>query len=409
MATSNTTNTGAILKELYSLPPVRVLRDKSYLHDKLAKEKPTMDFSGRYAYFPVTLQRNLGRGSRGDAGILPTAGTETIDDAKVYIKRHYYALEWSEAIEVASKNKEGAFENVVTMKMKNVAIDMAKEANRQLYNAAQGKLGVISAGAASTTQTFASVQYIFPGDSIDFITANGQTNTGTRTVSSVNRTASTIVVDSTVTTTTNDFVVLQGNFAVSGTGGESYEVEGLRLICDDARTLHTIDSATYEEWDGNEIAMAGATAGESSFEQLYDKVGARQRGDIDTYLTTRGIRRRLADEFASQRRYLNEKAVDIKAGYSAIEVNGKTCVIDDDAPKKTVFALTLDTLKIMEAIKPGFLETEAGDGAVVELKDHTTAGGKVAVWQSWYRYHWTLACVDPGRNGMLTGCADEAN
>jgi len=408
MSTSNTTNTGAILKELYSLPPVRVLRDKSFLHDKLAKEKPTMDFSGRYAYFPVTLQRNLGRGSRGDAGNLPVAGTETIDDAKVYIKRHYYALEWSEAIEVASKNKEGAFENVVTMKMKNVAIDMAKEANRQLYNASQGKLGTITAGATSVTQTLDSVQYIYVGDSVDFITANGVTNTGTRAVTGVDRTASTITVAS-VATTTGDFVVLEGNFAVSGGGGESYEVEGLRHICAEDRSLHTIDSTTYEEWDGNATAMAAATAGESSFEQLYDDIGSRQRGDMDTYLTTRGIRRRLADEFASQRRYLNEKAVDIKAGYSAIEVNGKPCIIDDDCPKKTVFGLTLDTLKIMEAIKPGFLETEAGDGAVVELKDSSTAGQKVAVWQSWYRYHWTLACLDPGRNGMLTGCADEAN
>lgn len=409
MATTNTTNTGAILKELYSLPPVRVLRDKSFLHDKLAKEKPTMDFSGRYAYFPVTLVRNLGRGSRGDAGDLPVAGTETIEDAKVYIKRHYYALEWSEAIEVASKNKEGAFENVVTMKMKNVAIDMAKEANRQLYNASQGKLGTVSSGASSATQTFASVQYIYPGDSIDFITANGVTNTGNRSVVSVNRTASTIVVSSTVATTTGDFVVLAGNFAVSGGGGESYEVEGLRHVCDDGRSLYGIDSSTYEEWDGNVIDADDAVAGESLFEQLYDKIGQRQRGDMDTYLTTRGIRRRLADEFASQRRYVNEKAVDIKAGYSMIEVNGKPCVIDDDAPKKHVFGLTLETHKIMEAIKPGFLETEAGDGAVVELKDSSTAGQKVAVWQSWYRYHWTLACTDPGRNGFIYDAADEAN
>jgi hypothetical protein len=234
------------------------------------------------------------------------------------------------------------------------------------------------------------------------------TNTGTRAVTGVDRSASTITVAS-VATTTGDFVVLEGNFAVSGGGGESYEVQGLRLICDDDRDLHGIDSTTYEEWDGNTRSLSGATAGESSFEQLYDDIGSRQRGDMDTYLTTRGIRRRLADEFASQRRYLNEKAVDIKAGYSVIEVNGKPCVIDDDAPKKHVFGLTLDTLKIMEAIKPGFLETEAGDGAVVELKDSSTAGGKVAVWQSWYRYHWTLACLDPGRNGVLTACADEAN
>lgn len=405
MAGANITNFGAQLKELYTLPPVRVLNDVSFLHDKMRKEAGTTDFSGKYITFPVTVQRNLGRGSRGDEGVLPSAGNELDLSAQVFMKRHYYALEWSEAVEVASKNKEGAFEGVVTRKMKNVAIDLAKDANRQHYNGSNGALATATAdNSASTTVTLDTVQYIRPGDTLDIYSAGTiiATNGTANVVVSVNKTAKTLVLTSPLTFTASNVV----EFFITGNRGN--EVEGLRVICGTSRTLHGINSATagYDEWDGNVLAAGGVVAGESLFEQLYDKIGERGRGDMDTYITTRGVRRALADEFASQRRYLNEKAVDIKAGYSAIEVNGKMCVIDDDCPKGYVFGLSLDTHKVLEAVKPGFLETEAGNGAYIELRNHTVAGQKVAIWQTWYRYHWSHCCTDPGRNGMITGALD---
>ncbi len=405
MATSNTTNFGSLLKELYTLPPVRVLRDKSFLHDKLTKDSAELDFSGKLVRFPVTLQRNLGRGSRGDGGILPTAGTENLQDATVFIKRHYYALEWTEAVEVATKNKAGAFENVVTMKMKNVSIDMAKEANRQHYNGATGSMATLTANTAGTAVLpVDATQYFQVGDVLDIYSAGVIVGAGTGvSVLSIQKAAKTITVSAAQTLTSANVVTfhLAGNFG--------NECEGLRIICDQNRTLHGINSATagQEEWGGNVRSLANAVAGESSFELLFDDIGERQRGDMDTYLTTRGIRRRLADEFASQRRYIKEGATDIKAGYSSIEVNGKECVIDDDAPKGYVFGITMETHKILQAISPGWLETEAGDGAYIELKNHTVAGQKVAAWQSWYRYHWSHACTDPGRNGMLTNVADD--
>lgn len=415
MATSNTTNFASLLKELYTLPPVRALNDKSFLHDKLVKEQATLDFSGKYATFPVTLGRNLGRGSRGDGGILPTAGSETIVSAQVPIKRVYYALEWTEAIEIASKNKEGAFENVVDMKMKNVSTDMAKEINRQFYNATSG---VLSAAASSTgplgTVVLNSVQYIRVGDTLDIVavsTGTAVTNGTARVVSAIDKTTNTVTFSGatniTVTAATHG-VVISGSYGL--------EVEGLQSITGTARTLHSINSATagQEEWDGNVVDASGGTgtatvAGESLFEQLLDKVGARGRGDLDTFITTRGIRRRLADEFASQRRYLDNKAQQLHLGYTMIEVAGRECVIDDDCPKKFVFGLKRDSLKVMQAAKPGWLETEAGGGARIELKDDTTAGQKVAAFQAWYRYHLALECSDPGTTGVITNCADESN
>lgn len=415
MATSNTTNFGALLKELYTLPPVRALNDKSFLHDKLVKEQATLDHSGKYATFPVTLGRNLGRGSRGDGGILPTAGSETIVSAQVPIKRVYYALEWTEAIEMASKNTEGAFENVVDMKMKNVSTDMAKEINRQFYNSNKGVLAVAASSTGPLgTVVVDSVQYLRVGDTVDIVAVASGTavsNGTSRVISAINKTTNTLTFSGstniTVTSATHG-IVLAGSYGL--------EVEGLRLIGSTARTLHNIDSsvAGQEEWDGNVLDASGGTgtatiAGESLFEQLLDQVGARGRGDLDTFITTRGIRRRLADEFASQRRYLDNKAQQLHLGYTMIEVAGRECVIDDDCPRKFVFGMKRDALKVMEGCKPGWLETSAGGGARIELKDDTTAGQKVAAFQAWYRYHLALQCSDPGVTGQITNCADESN
>lgn len=406
--TSNTTTHGALLKELYTLPPVRALNDKSFLHDKLAKEQAVTDTSGKYARFPVTLRRALGRGARADGGELPTAVSEVIEDAKVYVKYNYYALEWTEAIEQASKNNEGAFEKVVTMKMKNVATDLAKDINRQFYNASsKGALATVSATSSGSTDiTVGSDQYLQVGDLVDIVaSSNGTavTNGTRREITAINR--STNVVS--LADGGGNLSVTNGTHILVTTGSYNNELEGLSHITGTSRTLHGIDSSTYEEWNGQVVDANNAVAGESLFEQVYDKVGERGRGDIDTYLTTRGIRRRLADTFASQRRYLDEKAVDIRAGYRMIEVNGIGCVIDDDCPKGNVFALSKDALRVLQLTAPGFLETEAGNGALVELKDSTTAGRKVSAWQAWYRYHVTLAALDPGRTGKIINCTDD--
>ena len=71
------------------------------------------------------------------------------------------------------------------------------------------------------------------------------------------------------------------------------------------------------------------------------------------------------------------------------------------------FAGRLEALKLLQLTKPGFVETEAGNGAYIELKNGSTAGTKKAIWQTWYRYHVALACTDPGQWGYITGGADD--
>jgi hypothetical protein len=119
-------------------------------------------------------------------------------------------------------------------------------------------------------------------------------------------------------------------------GARNNEVDGgLRAVTGTSRTLHSINSATAgnEFWNGNRRAASGATAGEGLFEQLADDIGANGQGDVDVFITSRGIRRRLADTYQSTKRFNDAKAVDIHGGYSAIMVNEIPVVSDDDVPR----------------------------------------------------------------------------
>jgi hypothetical protein len=213
---SSTTTHAALLKELYTLPPVRALNDKSWLHDNLTKEQAVTDISGKYALFPVTLRRSLGRGSRADGGVLPSAISEVLDDARVYVKYHYYGLEWTEVVEEASKNKQGAFEKVVTMKMKNVATDMAKDINRQWYNSTGILAQCNTNDAAGLVITVASTQYVQPGDVIDIAAAT----TGVNITNGNGR----LVASKTDTTITIDTA------AYNGGGSGTVDVAGTEIV-----------------------------------------------------------------------------------------------------------------------------------------------------------------------------------
>jgi hypothetical protein len=412
---SNTTTQAALLKELYTLPPVRVLNDKSWIHDNIAKEIAQLDFSGKYIRFPVTVQRELGGGSRADGGVLPVASAAVDVEAKALMQQHYYGLEWTELVEEVSKSQQGAFENVVSRKMKTVATDMAKGLNRQWYNpligAIESSLSTTSGASTVTVSTAAYPQYVRVGDTVDVVTLSTgvAVSNGTGRVVSAISSAGVITFGGTGDPGGN-VSVTAGTHGLVITGNYGNEVVGLRGFADTARTLHNVNSSTYPSWDGNEFTVSGAVAGESAFEQLFDRVGERGRGDVDTFIGTRGIRRRLADEFASNRRYLNEMATSPKAGYRRIDlaVGGASAelVIDDDCPKGYAFAFKRDVLKLMQLTKPGFLEDGSG-GARIELKDHTTAGQKVASYQAWYRYHVSMVCTDPALVGAIPDAADD--
>jgi len=408
MATQTISTADPLLKDLYIGPVIEQLNQKTYMLEQIKRDSDSIDHTGRRAIIPLHTGRNTGRGSIADNSTLPLPGKQTWQDAIVYIKYHYHGMEITDpAIEAASGN-EGSFLNLLEAETKGVANDMKKDINRQIYGDGTGLLASVRANSTSTTVNVdQGVQYIQVGDPVDVLlksngTVNGVGVAGTTVTarSASSATPTITIADALAGTATTSYGVY-----ISGSYGN--EMDGLRNITGSSRTLHGVNSATAgnEFWNGHSVTLSDATATEDAFIQLADKIGAGGNGDVDVFITTRGIKRRLANTYQSQKRFNDAQAVKIHGGYTAIMVNEIPVVHDDDAPKKHIFALDRDAFRWFQTTDPGWLEQK--DGSVFHLKDASTAGRKMNVWQAWLRWYAALGSVAPQRTGRITDAADD--
>lgn len=393
----------ALLKELYVGPIIEMLNQKTYLLDQIERDSEQFEFAGSEAVFPVRTGRNVGRGSRADNSNLPVAGRQATTNARVTMRYHYIGIEISDPTIETTKRGEGSFINAVRLETEGAADDLRKEIQRQAYGTGDGILANVSSSINNTTTVaLDSVQYISVGDPIDIrartspytAITNGSGRTVVTRTGGATKTISVDVAVTTVSTTDSVFIA----------GAAGNEMDGLRNITATTGTLHGINKANATYWQGQELSAASATAGESLFEQLADAVGATGRGEIEVFLSTRGIRRRLADTYQSQKRFNDARATEIHGGYSAIMVNEVPVVADDDAPTGFIFGINKAALKWAELTPPGWLEQ--GDGRVLALKDASTAQLKMNVWQGWFRWYAALASVAPNRTGRIVLAAD---
>lgn len=401
----------AVLKEYYPSAIVEQLNNKTFLLDQIDRDSEHIDFTGRRAIIPLHRNRNRGRSSIGDGGNLPTAGKQDWTDAVVQIRYHASAIEISDAAIAATKNNDGAFVSLLEAETKGVATDLKKDINRQVFGTGDGILAscVSNTGTTTAVITVSSAQYIQVGDTVDIVVkSTGAAIAGGAACVVTARNTATPTVS--VTTTATVSVSSIHGLALSGGAGSNsalLEMDGLRNIAaTTSRTLHGVDSSNAANafWDPQVIAAGGAVT-DALLLQLIDKVGQTGQGEIDTIITTRGIRRAYAASLTNNRRYNDAAAVKLHTGYTAIMVNEVPIITDDDAPKGFVFGFDKKAFKWFELAKPGFLEQDSG---IFTLKDGTVAGTKASIWQAYFRWYAAFGCVAPNRTGALTGVTDEA-
>jgi len=420
MATQTLASFDAALKDLYVGPIVEQLNQKTYLLDQIERDADHIDHTGRRAVVPLHKNRNRGRKSIADGGTLPTAGAQVYLDAIVPLRYHTYGIELTDQVIEASKTNEGAFVSAIEVESKGVAVDMRKDINRQAFGVGTGALTNEELADSSESESAGiwklkneyDMQYIQIGDLVDVLVASsGAATNGVEAGEVIERSVSSKTFKTSKKGATEAYKEsTKGKVYISG--NRNQEMDGLRNITEKERTLHSVNSATSGNafWQGNTVKAgsslaATAVAGESLFEQLADNVGAQGNGDVEVFLTTRGIRRRLADSYQSQKRFNDAKAVDVHGGYSAIMVNEIPVVADDDAPKTFAFGFNKSALKWFEQTKPGWLERE--NGGIFHLKTAGT-GTYAAIWQAWFRWYAALGCVAPNRTGRIEFCSDDA-
>jgi hypothetical protein len=406
MAVGTLATADAILKDVYRGPIIEQLNYKTYMLDQIERDSDSIDFTGRRAIVPVESLGNESPASTTDGGTLVDPQIDTEQDAIVSIRYHDGGLELSDAlVRQATGNNAGAFVNKLDRSSKKLADSMRKNINRQVMGDGTGLLATLASSPAGTnTVTVDTAQYLRVGQVVDVLNKTTGATTGgvSLTITAINKTTKVVTLSGNITaTTTTDGFYKQGS--------RNNESDGLRNITGTGRTLHGINSATAgnEFWNAADRDAAGAVAGEGLFELLADDIGANGNGDVDVFLTTRGIRRRLADTYQSTKRFNDARAVEIHGGYTAIFVNEIPVIVDDDVPKGWVFGLRKDAFTWVQLADPDWLTDPKSNNSAWHLAMGSTLGKRRLAWQAWMIWYAALACLAPNRLGRIRNAADD--
>lgn len=394
----------AILKDVYRGPIIEQLNYKTYMLDMIERDSDHVDYTGRRAIVPVESAGNESPSSTSDGGTLVDPQIDLEQDAILLIRYHDGGLELSDAlVRQATGNNAGAFVSKIDRSSKKLSLAMRKNLNRQVFGDGTGLIATLtSSPAAATTFTVNSTQYLRVNQVIDVLNiSTGAAGATAVVITGINKTTLTITVGTAITATTTTFGVYK-------TGARLQEMDGLRNITATGRTLHNINSATpgNEFFNGAQRDATTSIAGEGIFEQLADDVGQNGEGDVEVFLTTRGVRRRLADTYQSTKRFNDARAVEIHGGYTAIFVNEIPVIIDDDVPKGWAFALRKDAFLWMQLAEPDWL-TDPKSGLAWHLAMGSTLGKRRLAWQAWMIWYAALACVAPNRTGRIINAQDD--
>jgi len=420
VATQTLTTFDALLKNVYRGPIVELLNQETYLIDQVEKSNVNNlgAFTGRQLVFPVHVSRNRGRGATTDGGGLATAGAQGYLDGIVSIRYFDTGIELSDMVIKQSVTDEGAFVRAMTSEMEGATTDLRKDIARMAYGTGDGLLATVTGTpGAGTSITVDSGQYIAVGDTVDIIvkssgaTTNGVTGVTVTAVSYTGTAGSSTQANATLTISATTSGATSNLYGVYVSGDRNNESDGLRNICNTGRTLHQINSSTNSIWDSNLISNGYANPSEDLFMRQSQTIRQRSGKSIDCILSSLGVQRRLANTYASQKRWTNADVVDVDGGYSAIMIaagnNPVPVIADVDCPVGCAFELNKASFAWAEVAKPDWLEAPDGKGSILHLKDGSTAGQKLAIWQAWMVWYATLVCVAPHRNGQVNQIADD--
>jgi hypothetical protein len=415
VATQTVSSFDADLKDVYRGTIVELLNNEAYMIDQVEKTNANDmgAFEGRRLVFAVHTGRNRSGLAITDGGTLATAGRQDDLNGIVTIKAFDTAIELTDqVIEQSKGGNVAAFARALTREMDGAMTDLRLKVNRMVYGDGTGLLATALGTEDSTDIRVDTGQYINVGDTVDVLTIADGTDRGTGlTVLAVTFTGtrdSSTQANATIRLSARTRVTSADGFYISG--DRNNESDGLRNITGTRRRLHSIDSSSVSAWDGNAVAAGWVNVSEDLLMQQAQTIRQRTGKNVEKFITTYGIQRRLANTYQSQKMWTNEKAVDVDGGYSAIMVAAGSrpvpVIADTDCTNGFVYSLNMEPFAWSQMKAPDWLEPPNG-GSIFHLKDGTTAGQKKAIWQAWIMWYATLVCVAPNRQGQISQLKDD--
>lgn len=404
--TQNLSGADAALKEDYQ-PTIREQLNSAFLLlSQIETNVRDVDTSGRRAILSLHTSRNEGVGARGEDQDLPTAGAEGFTEERVSLRYNYGRIRLTGQVMRASRSGDTSYVRQLDNESKAIVTNLKLDVNRQLWGTSNGVLVAMDASGPSTTVAFTGatavqVRNLRPGMKVDIATvAEAAAGTGGPAygvyIVSVNRTAKTAVLDTSVTVASGDFLFRAGS---GGSGASQKELTSVPTIVDSTGTLFNVDPTTVPEWSSYERAVAGALT-DTVAATLLDEVSISAGQDPGTlFISTHGVVRSYAASLTSLKRF--NDTVDLKGGWKGVEVNSSSgnavLTADKDTPTGEAYLLSTANLEQYQASDWEFMDD---DGAVLSRVPNRDAYEAVL-----FKYH-ELATDKRNAHGKLTGLTE---
>ncbi len=368
-------------------------------------EADGIDFVGNEFRIPIRITRNQGVGSRSENTPLPQPGNEGFTYITEPLKYHYGLFNITGQLLKASESNEGAFKRALTVEMQGTTDALKRKLNIDAYGSGDGALGIVNGNQnAVTTITLESTINFQVGEIVDVYDISGAAYlANARTVTAVDRTNLTVTISgAAINVEDGDKLIRASSNSTNGTPNNDKDqcITGLGSIVASSGILHGVNPATVPQWAATAIAAGGAVVGDSLMRQLTDGIGF-ESGDDDEllYIWTRGIRNRYANTMTSLKQFNDAQSTTLRGGFKALLFDDKPCVVDDQCPVGTVYALNTDAMFWSQNSDFEWMDR---DGEALKWDPHYDRYLAIL-----FKYA-NMGTYARNRHGKITGAADDA-
>jgi len=384
----------------------KIYEQTAEVYNRAYKGKGT-PFGSRGFEIPTETSGVFTHGFPTDGGPLPAGESVQTIRPVVYATRYMHAVQITgasmEELSKAVNRKDFSYiDSWTSLNLDNVVESAHKMFNIYLNGTGNGRLGTVSAGAASTTQTFSNndnTRYLRRGMRIQIWDPTFTTLRGTAKITSDPQVgATTVTLDTSITSTTGDFMTIAG--------GPNRPPVGLQHIIDDG-TLSSVffqntSRTTVPKYCGqiinaNNTSLSMTTLRKILGAKIFPAMGTLKRGDYEIW-SHDGQWSQISSLGWTLKRYDGaSKSIDL--GYTTLEWEGIPWVTEVDQPKDQVKFINWGSIQKFVTKDWGWDET---GGDIWNRIPSTTAGSNFNdQFEAYYDCISNLGCPDPRVNGAI--------
>ena len=310
-------------------------------------------FVGNEFRIPLKAKRNQAVGFRSEGEILPAPGNSEYTYLSEPMRYAYGLFNITGQLLKAAASNEGAFVSAFKQEMDDTVLTSKLDHNRAAYGNGTGAFTAVrtdpGVGAFTVLDVDSTINFR-GGEVIDIVsTAGTQRDASARLVTAVDRVNRTITLSPAVTDANivvGDLIVRASSDSTLAVPNNSWnrEIQGLTSLVGTA-TVHGVNPANYPFFKSTVTAVGGAIS-DTVLRNAKDAIGFESGADLETGLdfaiiTTRGIRRRYADNLLANRQVSIAQPVKLHGGFTALMFDENPIFVDDSCPVGNVFGLSL--------------------------------------------------------------------